>query len=211
MADAAKAPGVKAVVGLGCRPAMALDIDRLLTAMDQFDAAEQERTDRFGSQLRQLDFRYLQSEQVRNKAERERDDSFRESQSERDDIFNKLQLDRYNFYDQAETDRTKTFDTNHRCRSIGFEASLAEHERVFQESLDTFSTKHQWYLQTIKSLLSTNQPQRKSGCEHVIGVMSLEFSAFLQAEQDAFQANHERRSLLFKSRPPQNRSVSICA
>ena len=176
--------------------------------MDKFNAAERDRTEDFNSQLRHFEYEFLQAAQEWKKSEQERYDIFNEAQRKRGEIFNAQETHRSNLFDQAEADRDKTFDGNQQRRSRAFQASLAAHERAFRESLDAFFTKHRWYLQTIKELLSANRPQRTSRGQRMIEAMSTEFSIFLQAEQDTFQANHQRRILLFG--PLLSKSQSVC-
>ena len=167
--------------------------------LDQFNADELDRTDIFDSQLRQLEFQYLLAEKTWKELEQRRDNSIKETKLRREVTFRAEQSMRLDLFDQAEEKREKTFRGHLRCRSEVSEATRATHEQKFQESLDSFSVKHKWYLQAVKDLSTTTRPQRELRVSCIIETISTGFITFIRTKHEEFQATYERLISLFGS------------
>lgn len=159
----------------------------------RFEAVESKRSETFASEIRQIEFDFLQAEAVRKVPEQQRGEIFRDAQIGRCCAFVTQEKNRLDLFEQAEKGRQDTFRLHDDQRHTIFEASSAAREEVFLNSLEEYSEQYRWYTHTVETLFSTNRQHRQSMYERTIKAISTEFAAFLQIEEDTFSTVHVRR------------------
>lgn len=113
--------------------------------------AEAERSELVDSQIRQIEFDFLQAEIPRKESEQQRDEVFRSAQIERYDAFVAYEEHRFDLFEQAKTRRIEIFRINEDRRNTIVGVGLTAKEKTFLSSLDEYSAQYVWYSRTADS------------------------------------------------------------
>ena len=157
--------------------------------VQKFKVAEAERSVVFDSQLRELEFDFIQENRVWETSIDKRNSVFQEFRRKRQDMFHAQRSNFAHLFEQSESIRSQTFKDNNSKRTSLFEILFTKHETLFTAALEEFSMKQQWYLQTIETLSSANRLRRESRGDCMIETMSTEFSTFLDGFRE--QVNYD--------------------
>ena len=157
--------------------------------VQKFKVTEEERSVVFDSQLRELEFDFIQENKVWETSMEQRSSVFQESRTKRQDIFSVQQSNFAGLFEQSQSIRSQTFQDNNSKRTGLFEILFTKHETLFTAALEEFSMKQQWYLQTIETLSSANRLRRESRGDCMIETMSAKFSTFLDGFRE--QVNYD--------------------